>query len=565
MEAAPAAAASGRRLRPRRGPAGSRGAAPGGGALPPPDVALGRGQRRRRPGPHRAGDRRRACAHRHQPGAARQACCASSCRRWSGWRTISTSSPAVEAAAREASASRSISRAMRPPHRSASERRQGHARSGRHRGQHPPGRATGARRSRSPRGVYEEARQTRLWRRQVHGRRAPHRHRRRQPCRARRRRRPLDSPVPAPAGPVEEPRALLAPPSRRCPTCSPACSSARPARHRASTRRGTTRSTNSRSHWRHAPAPAQGATPPWLVDRLLRNLLVDVTGNTHRTRDLHRQAVSRRTGRRGGSASIEFRGFEMPPDARMSLAQQLLVRALIAWFWHEPHDRSAGALGHGAARPLHAARAWSGRISATCSPISVAPATPSTRSGSRRRLEFRFPVLWRGRSMAASSWRLRQALEPWHVMGEEGAIGGTVRYVDSSVERLQVKAKGADARAPPRHLQRPPPADDARPARRATASPAVRFKAWQPASGLHPTHSRPRAADLRHLSTPGVGRSLGGCVYHVAHPGGRNYETLACQCLRGGGAAAARVSKRSAILPARMAMSARRAQRRNSR
>ena len=140
-------------------------------------------------------------------------------------------------------------------------------------------------------------------------------------------------------------------------------------------------------------------------------------------------------------------------------------------------------------------------------------------------LEFRFPfcgeVEYEGVKL-----ELRQALEPWHVMGEQGAIGGTVRFVDSSVERLQVKLEGAQPRALRRRLQRPPRAADARPATAGVAVAGVRFKAWQPAIGPAPDAAGQRAAGLRHLRHAGPAAPIGGCVYHVAHPGGRNYETF---------------------------------------
>jgi uncharacterized protein (DUF2126 family)/transglutaminase-like putative cysteine protease len=259
--------------------------------------------------------------------------------------------------------------------------------------------------------------------------------------------------------------------------------------------------------------------PPWLVDRIFRDILIDATGNTHRAEFCIDKLYTPESGA-GRLGLLEMRAFEMPPHSRMSLTQHLLLRSLIARFWKQPYRQSLVRWRteiHDRFLLPHFVRQDVDDVIDELNESGY----PLKSEWFAPHFEFRFPfygtIEHRGIEL-----ELRQAIEPWNVLGEEPGPGGTARYVDSSVERLQVLVKGM---VDSRHVVT---CNGNRVPLHPTGTngefvAGVRYRAWQPPNCLHPTigvHS-PLVFDIVDTWS---GRSIGGCTYHVAHPGGRSYD-----------------------------------------
>ncbi len=259
--------------------------------------------------------------------------------------------------------------------------------------------------------------------------------------------------------------------------------------------------------------------PPWLVDRVLRHLLVDVTGNTHRTEFCIDKLYSP-DGSTGRLGLLELRAFEMPPHERMSVVQQLLVRALLSCFWKTPYTRElvkwGTALHDQFMLPYYVTKDFEGVLDDL-----EQWGYPVDKSWFAPHYEFRFP-LYGSITLDTMELEVRGALEPWHVLGEEAQVSGQTRYVDSSLERLQVRVRGfleERYRIVCNGHQVPTFSTGTN----GEVVGGIRYRAWQPPSCLHPTvpiHS-PLHIDIYDTWNE---RCVAGCTYHVVHPGGRSAE-----------------------------------------
>ncbi|MBS0017528.1 MAG: transglutaminase family protein [Arthrospira sp. SH-MAG29] len=270
--------------------------------------------------------------------------------------------------------------------------------------------------------------------------------------------------------------------------------------------------------------------PAGLVDRLLRNLLIDVTGNTHRSAFCIDKLYPVEN-YRNQLGLLEFRAFAMPPHAQMGLLQMLLIRSLVAWFWEHPYTKPLirwGTTLHDRFLLPYFIEEDLGTVlrdlNAAGYPFNLAWFKPF--------VDFRFPT-YGEITRDQVTLELRNAIEPWHVLGEETGNGGNARYVDSSMERLQVMLRGAMGNSPGldgfSHRYIVTCNGYAVPLK-STLKPGeyiggVRFRARQYASLLHPSIN-PHTPLLFDIVDTWAMRSIGGCTYYINPPNGVVYTTF---------------------------------------
>lgn len=267
--------------------------------------------------------------------------------------------------------------------------------------------------------------------------------------------------------------------------------------------------------------PEEGFIPFYLVDRIFRHLLTDITGNTHRSEFCIDKLYSPDSfsGRLG---ILEFRAFDMPPHKRMSLVQMLLIRGLVSKFWKTPYKHNLVRWGtelHDKFMLPHYVREDIREVVNDLNdagyPFQLAWFDPF--------FEFRFPHYGTVR-IKGIEMEIRMSIEPWHVLGEEMSSSGTARFVDSSVERVQVKLRGINSS---RYALL---CNGNRVGLQSTGTKdeyvcGIRYRAWKPPSALHPTIDIDAPITFDIIDTWNS-RSIGGCTYYVSHPGGRSYDAF---------------------------------------
>ncbi|QKF78932.1 DUF2126 domain-containing protein [Arcobacter defluvii] len=267
--------------------------------------------------------------------------------------------------------------------------------------------------------------------------------------------------------------------------------------------------------------PESGDVPYWLTDRLFRHMLTDITGNTHRSEFCIDKLYSPDTAS-GRLGILELRAFDMPPHSQMALLQMLLVRALVSCFWKRPYKHNLIRWG----TRLHDKFLLEHYVREDLKSV----VEYLNDEGYEFKLdwfdpffEFRFP-LYGMTTIEGMHVEIRAAIEPWNVLGEESGSQGTARYVDSSLERLQIKIQDFNEERyviSCNGVQVPLSKTNVE----GEYVSGVRYKAWQPWSALHPTIKvdTPLTFDIIDKWNT---RSIGGFNYFVSHPGGRSYDTF---------------------------------------
>ncbi len=267
--------------------------------------------------------------------------------------------------------------------------------------------------------------------------------------------------------------------------------------------------------------PDSGFVPFYLVDRIFRHLLTDITGNTHRSEFCIDKLYSPDTSS-GRLGILEFRAFDMPPHKHMSLLQMLLLRGLISMFWRKPYKHKLVRWGTQLHDKFMLSHYVKEDIQQVVNDLNDA-GYPFDISWFNAYFEFRFPH-YGTVNIQGINLEIRMGIEPWHVLGEEVSSTGTSRFVDSSLEKIQVKLTGLNnARYILLCNGNRVPLKETR--TRGEYVCGIRYRAWQPPSALHPTIGvdTPLVFDIVDTWN---GRSIGGCTYHVSHPGGRSYDTF---------------------------------------